>query len=76
MSNIDTIKNELENLAQKIRDCNQAYYIDNAPIISDAEYDLIFSYYANLESSHPDIRIEDSPTKTVGAKLSNNFKKY
>jgi DNA ligase (NAD+) len=75
MDTLYKVKQELENLAEKIRLYDKAYYIDNRAFVSDAEYDLIFSYYSRLESLHPEIQIEDSPTKTVGSKLSNQFKK-
>jgi len=75
MNNINQIKDELQSLAKRIINYNNAYFIDNAPLISDAEYDLVFNYYAKLEEMHPEIHIENSPTKLVGAKISSQLKK-
>jgi DNA ligase (NAD+) len=73
--NLENIKDELEILAQKIREYDKAYYIDNSPLINDAQYDVVFNYYARLEALHPEIQIENSPTKNVGAKPLNQLKK-
>jgi DNA ligase (NAD+) len=61
------------NLEQRIRKLraelehhNRRYYIEDAPEISDAEYDRLFRELRELEDQHPELRTSDSPTQRVG----------
>lgn len=58
-------------LAATLRDqlnrANNAYYVLDAPEISDAEYDRLFRELQQLEADHPELRTPDSPTLRVGA---------
>jgi len=45
---------------------NRAYYVDDAPIVPDAEYDRLFQELKNLERDHPELITSDSPTQRVG----------
>ncbi|MQY50421.1 NAD-dependent DNA ligase LigA [Rhodocyclus gracilis] len=45
---------------------NRAYYEDDAPLISDAEYDALFRELQALEDAEPALRTPDSPTQRVG----------
>ena len=42
------------------------YYVRDAPIISDAEFDQLLRRLAALEEQHPELRTPDSPTQLVG----------
>jgi DNA ligase (NAD+) len=42
------------------------YYVENDPVISDAEYDELMEKLVVLEEKFPDLRDEDSPTQRVG----------
>jgi DNA ligase (NAD+) len=46
---------------------NHAYYVLDAPEISDAEYDRLFRELQQLEADHPALRTPDSPTQRIGA---------
>ena len=46
---------------------NRAYYRDDAPVMSDAEYDALLRELRALEDAHPELRVADSPTQRVGA---------
>ena len=46
---------------------NQRYYADDAPEISDADYDLLVRELARLEADHPELVSDESPTQQVGA---------
>jgi DNA ligase (NAD+) len=46
---------------------NHAYYVLDAPEISDAEYDRLFRELQQLEADHPEFRTPDSPTQRIGA---------
>src|SRR5437016_4817050 len=45
---------------------NRLYYVEDAPEISDAEYDRLFRELAELEERHPELATPDSPTQRVG----------
>jgi len=45
---------------------NRLYYVEDAPEISDAEYDALFRELVDLEERHPELRTPDSPTQRVG----------
>lgn len=57
----------VEELRRLIRYHNDRYYRDDAPEISDAEYDALFRELQRLEEAHPDLSDADSPTMRVGA---------
>ncbi|EGR95047.1 NAD-dependent DNA ligase LigA [Cutibacterium namnetense] len=54
-------------LAQRILDAQDAYYANDAPTISDAEYDQLMVELKKVEDDHPELRTPDSPTQRVGA---------
>ncbi len=60
-------------LAAEIERANRLYYLDDAPELSDAEYDARFRELVALETAFPDLRTPDSPTVKVGAGISSSF---
>jgi DNA ligase (NAD+) len=58
---------ELERLANDIARHNRLYHSDDAPEISDAEYDALVRRNAELEARFPHLVREDSPSRQVGA---------
>ncbi|MBS63549.1 NAD-dependent DNA ligase LigA [Salinisphaera sp.] len=60
-------------LAEQLREHSRAYYVDDAPTISDAEYDRLFRELQELEAEHPELITPDSPTQRVGAPPSDKF---
>ncbi|HTS86797.1 MAG TPA: NAD-dependent DNA ligase LigA [Usitatibacter sp.] len=60
-------------LRREIERHNRLYYNEDAPEISDAEYDALFAELVALESAHPELRTPDSPTQRVGSKPSEGF---
>ena len=63
-------------LRQQIERANYAYYVLDAPEISDAEYDRLFRELQALEASHPEVQSADSPTRRVGAPVASALAKY
>ncbi|HEU4949163.1 MAG TPA: hypothetical protein VFT11_00230, partial [Candidatus Deferrimicrobiaceae bacterium] len=57
----------VEELRRLLRYHNDRYYRDDAPEISDAEYDALFLELRRLEEAHPELADPDSPTLRVGA---------
>lgn len=64
-----------EELRQQIRSHNYRYYVLNAPVISDAEYDALLDELRALEASHPALVTPDSPTQRIGAQPADAFSK-
>jgi DNA ligase (NAD+) len=62
-------------LADEIRVHNVSYHQQDAPIVSDAEYDALFRRLLELEAAHPDLATEDSPSQAVGAAPAQGFAK-
>ena len=60
-------------LSRQLREHNRRYYVEDAPIISDAAYDALLAELAQLEERFPDLAAPDSPTRTVGAPLKTSF---
>ena len=51
------------------------YHVLDDPEISDAEYDRLFDELQRIEEEHPELATDDSPTRRVGAPLSDKFQK-
>src|SRR4051794_17702694 len=66
---------ELEWLANEIAPHDRRYYVDDAPSISDADYDALRKRNAAIEVRFPDSVRADSPSHRVGAKPSEKFAK-
>jgi DNA ligase (NAD+) len=62
-------------LADAIRGHNRAYYQDDAPLVSDAEYDAQMQELLALERDFPELVTPDSPSQTVGAQPAAGFSK-
>ncbi|HTF88396.1 MAG TPA: NAD-dependent DNA ligase LigA [Planctomycetota bacterium] len=58
-----------EELRREILRHDRLYYIDAAPVVTDAEYDALFQELVALEREHPELVVADSPTQRVGAPL-------
>lgn len=60
------VRRQWQDLAETVREHQFRYYIKDAPIISDAEFDTLFNELLALEERHPELRVPDSPTQLVG----------
>ena len=66
-------KKRIEELRAQISHHNEQYYGTDAPEISDAEYDLLMRELRDLETKHPELADEQSPTESVGAAAITTF---
>src|SRR5689334_17145305 len=62
-------------LGREIAEHDRRYYEEDAPTISDAEYDALRKRYEALEARFPELRTGDSVSEKVGAKASEKFAK-
>ncbi len=67
------VKARIEKLRQTIEYHNNLYYNNDAPEISDFEYDMMMRELLQLEEEHPEYDDENSPTKHVGGIKSEIF---
>lgn len=66
---------ELERLASEIAEHDRRYHVEDAPTISDAEYDVLRGRNDAIEARFPDLVRADSPSHRVGARPSERFAK-
>ena len=52
---------------------NERYYDDDAPVISDGQYDVLMQELRELEAAHPECRLPNSPTQLIGGSPSDRF---
>ena len=69
----DPAENDILELRREIDKHNYQYHVLDNPLISDAEYDRLFSRLVALEKEHPELATPDSPTQKVGAPPLEKF---
>jgi DNA ligase (NAD+) len=67
------VRGRIEELRDQIRYHNRRYYVEDAPEISDAEYDSLYNELEGLESEHPELVTPESPTQRVGGEPLEGF---
>lgn len=70
------IRHEMAELAEAIRDHQYRYYVLDKPIISDAEFDLLWKKLVLLENKNPELRDPHSPTLDVGGGFATHFEQF
>ncbi|MGO4384995.1 NAD-dependent DNA ligase LigA [Specibacter sp. RAF43] len=60
-------------LVELVRKYRTAYYTDDAPLVSDAEFDALYGELEEMEALHPELVSNDSPTQEVGGEVSTAF---
>ncbi|WP_460698399.1 NAD-dependent DNA ligase LigA [Nocardia thraciensis] len=66
-------RTQWQELAEQVREHQFRYYVRDAPIISDGEFDALFQRLLAMEEAHPDLRTPDSPTQLVGGGFATDF---
>lgn len=74
MSNVD--RHRIAELSAEIKDHQFRYYVLDAPIISDSEFDKLLKELEKLEAKHPELKEADSPTLHVGGGFSTQFDQH
>lgn len=68
-------REELARLAKAIEEANIAYHKNDAPLISDGDFDQLKRRNAAIEARFPELKREDSPTDQVGGLVAEGFGK-
>lgn len=69
------MKQRIDELIKIINKASEEYYTNDNPTITDQEYDDYYNELEKLEQQYPELIREDSPTKRVGGKIIDEFKK-
>ena len=59
----------IQELRDIINEANRKYYVENSPVLSDFEFDMLLKELEALETEHPELKTTDSPTQKVGSDL-------
>jgi DNA ligase (NAD+) len=70
---MEQIKDKINRLRAVLTHHNRKYYVDNAPEISDADFDTLMRELTELEAVHPEWDDPTSPARRVGSDLSGGF---
>ncbi len=71
--NTQDLAKEYRKLVDTLNAYSKAYYVDDNPVVPDAEYDRLYRQLELIEQSNPDIIADDSPTKRVGGATLSQF---
>src|SRR2546421_795786 len=70
-----TSEQELQELRDTLRHHEHLYYVEDAPEITDAQYDALMNKLKKMEAEHPELATPDSPSQRVGGKPKEGFAK-
>ena len=76
MATDDELRQRHKELAETIEEHRQRYHLEDAPTISDGQYDKLIRELEGLEDKLPELRTPDSPTQKVGGMISSTFEAY
>ena len=71
---VEMIREKIERLRKELNYHNYKYYVENAPEISDYDFDMKLKELQEIEAAHPEFADPNSPTKRVGSDLSVEFR--
>lgn len=69
------VREQITALREQLRYHNEKYYNEDAPEITDYEYDMLQRQLRALEAEHPEMADANSPTQRVGGTASSRFAK-
>ena len=69
-------RKRIEELRDILWENSRKYYVENAPTMSDFDYDHLMHELEDLENDFPEFRSPDSPTQKVGSDLERGFAQY
>ena len=72
---MENVEQYIKELREKLLYHAKLYYVEDAPVISDYEYDRMYAELKALEEAHPEFFDAASPTQRVGGKPLDKFEK-
>ncbi|MDE3244534.1 MAG: NAD-dependent DNA ligase LigA [Acidobacteriota bacterium] len=69
------LRARMKDLAHQVLEHRRRYYVQDSPVVSDAEYDALERELRELEAAHPELADPNSPTLRVGAPPIESFEK-
>ncbi len=69
-------RQRIDSLKAVLWENSRKYYVENAPTMSDYDYDQLMHELEELENQFPELRTPDSPTQKVGSDSESGFAKY
>jgi DNA ligase (NAD+) len=75
MPSVLTPDQEIQELRDQLRHHEYLYYVEDAPELTDAQYDALMNRLKKLEEKHPELVTTDSPSQRVGGKPKDGFAK-
>lgn len=66
-------ENRIKELRGIIQDANRRYYVDDSPVMSDYDFDMLLKELEALEAEFPEFNSSDSPTRKVGSDIRKEF---
>ena len=73
MSTSKDVKAQIDKLTEELLQHSRLYYVEDAPVLSDYEYDMMMRSLLTLEEQYPEYRNENSPTLRVGGEAIASF---
>lgn len=67
------VQKEILQLRKEINHHSKLYYVYDAPVISDYDFDMLMQRLKTLEAEHPELVTPDSPTQRVGGQVLSQF---
>ena len=67
------VQKEIEKLRRELEYHSRLYYVEDAPVISDYDFDMLMQRLKKLEEEHPELVTPDSPTQRVGGQALSKF---
>ena len=67
------VRSEYEHIVEAVEAARRTYYVDDAPVMSDADYDALYRRLEEFEATYPPLIRDDSPTRQVGGEASSAF---
>ncbi len=68
-----SVQKEIDALRREIEKHSKLYYVYDAPVISDYEFDMLMNRLKEMEAEHPELVTPDSPTQRVGGQVLSQF---
>jgi DNA ligase (NAD+) len=70
---MDATRREYEQIVEAVEAARNAYYMNDAPVMSDADYDALYRRLEDFEAAYPTLVRDNSPTRQVGGEVSSAF---